>query len=81
MVVDDGLTLVEPLAEVDVKVPGVMAMLAAPVVTQLSVLATPKLTAGGVAVNEVMVGFAAFTVKLRETGVAAAQIPLPLCEA
>ena len=79
--VDDGLTLVEPLANVDVKVPGVMAMLAAPVVTQLSTLAEPKETALGVAVKDVMTGFAAVTVKLRETGVAAAQVPLPAWEA
>ena len=56
-------------------------MLAAPAVTQLRVLAEPELTAVGVAVNEVMVGFAPFTVKLRDAGVAAAQMPLPACEA
>ena len=79
--VDAGFTLVEPLANAEVKVPGVMATLAAPVVTQLRELVEPKLIAPGVAVNEVMVGFAAFTVKLRETGVAAAQVALPACEA
>lgn len=81
VVVDVGFTLVDPLADVDVNVPGVMAMLAAAVVTQLSVLAEPELTAVGVAVNEVMTGFAAFTLKLCETGVAAAQTPFPPCEA
>jgi hypothetical protein len=40
-VVDAGLTLVEPLADVEVKVPGVMAILAAPVVAQLSELGDP----------------------------------------
>jgi hypothetical protein len=66
---------------VDVKVPGVMAMEAAPVVTQLRVLLEPALMVGGFAENEVMDGVAAFTVKLRETGVAAAQVPLPAWEA
>jgi hypothetical protein len=47
---------VEPLAEVEVKVPGVMAMLAAPVVAQLRVLLEPELMVVGLAVNEVMVG-------------------------
>ena len=79
--VDAGLTLVEPLANAEVKVPGVMATLSAPVVTQWRVLAEPELTALGVAVNVVMVGFAVFTVKLRGTGVAAAQVLLPPCEA
>jgi hypothetical protein len=80
-VVDAGFTLVEPLANAEVKVPGVTATLAAPVVTQLRELVEPKLIVPGVAVNEVMVGFAPFTVKLRETGVAAAQVALPACEA
>ena len=53
-----GLTLVEPLADVEVKVPGVMAMLVAPVVLQLSVLAEPELMLAGLAVKELMVGFA-----------------------
>lgn len=51
-----GLTLVEPLAEVDVKVPGVMATLVAPLVTQLSVLLEPEVMLVGLAVNELMVG-------------------------
>jgi hypothetical protein len=51
-----GLTSVEPLAEVEVKLPGVMAMLAAPVVTQLRVLLEPELMVVGLAVKEVMVG-------------------------
>lgn len=37
----EGLTDVVPFAEVDVNVPGVMAMLAAPVVAQLRVLLDP----------------------------------------
>ena len=79
--VNAGFTLAEPLVEVEVKVPGVMATLAAPVVTQLRELVEPKSMAPGTALKEVMAGFAAFTVKLQETGVAAAQVPLPACEA
>jgi hypothetical protein len=56
MVVAVGLTLVEPLADVDVKVPGVMAMLVASVVPQLSVLLEPELMVVGLAVKELMVG-------------------------
>ena len=56
MVVAVGLTLVEPLADVDVNVPGVMAMLVAPVVAQLSVLLEPEVMLVGLAVKEVMVG-------------------------
>jgi hypothetical protein len=48
--------LVEPLADVDVNVPGVMAMLAAPAVAQLSVLLAPDLMLAGTAVNDVTVG-------------------------
>jgi hypothetical protein len=51
-----GLTLVEPLADVDVNVPGVIAMLVAPVVTQLNVLLEPEVTLVGLAVKELMVG-------------------------
>lgn len=60
-----GLTLVDPLANVDVKVPGVMEMLVWPLVTQLSVLLEPELMLLGFAVKEVIVGLpdeAAFTV-------------------
>jgi hypothetical protein len=51
-----GLTLVEPVAEVEVKVPGVIATLVAPVVAQLSVLLEPELIAAGLAVKEVIAG-------------------------
>ena len=58
-----GFMLVEPLAEVEVNVPGVIAMLAAPVVTQLRVLLEPEAMLVGLAVKEVIVGApAAFTV-------------------
>jgi hypothetical protein len=56
MVVAVGLTLVVPVADVDVKVPGVMAILVAPVVAQLSVLLEPELILVGFAVKELMVG-------------------------
>lgn len=56
MVVAVGLTLVEPLADVDVNVPGVMAILVAPVVVQLSVLLEPEVMFVGLAVKESIVG-------------------------
>ena len=56
MVVAVGFTLVEPLAEVDVNVPGVMAILAAPVVAQLNVLLAPEVMAVGLAVKALIVG-------------------------
>ena len=51
-----GLMLVEPLADGDVNVPGVMAILVAPVAAQLSVLLAPEFMLVGFAVNEVIVG-------------------------
>ena len=48
--------LVEPLADVEVNVPGVMAMLVAPVVAQLRVQLAPEFMFVGFAVNEVTVG-------------------------
>jgi len=54
-----GLTVVEPVADVEVKVPGVMAMVVAPVVTQLNVLLAPELMLVGFAVKDVMVGLVA----------------------
>jgi len=66
VVVAVGLTLVEPLADVDVNVPGVMAILVAAVVAQLSVLLVPEVIVVGRAVKELMVGLlAAFTVRVR----------------
>ena len=59
MVVAVGLTFVEPLANVDVNVPGVMAIVVAPVVAQLSVLLEPEVMLVGLAVNELMVGLLA----------------------
>ena len=59
-----GLTLVEPLAAVDVNVPGEIATLVAPVVAQVKVLLEPCVMVAGLAVNEEMTGLptAGFTV-------------------
>jgi hypothetical protein len=56
VVVTVGLTLVEPVAEVDVNVPGVMAILVAPVVPQPSILLEPEVILVGLAAKELMVG-------------------------
>jgi len=62
VVVEVGLTPVEPFAEVELNVPGVMAMLVAPVVVQLSVLLEPETTPVGFAVKELITGLpVAFT--------------------
>jgi len=56
VVVAVELTLVELLADVEVNVPGAMAMLVASVVAQLSVLLEPEVILVGVAVKQSMVG-------------------------
>lgn len=56
MVVAVGFTVVEPLVDVEVKFPGVMAMLVAPVTAQLSVALAPELMVAGLVVKEVMEG-------------------------
>jgi len=56
VVVVVGLTFVEPLADVEVNVPGVMAMLVAPVAAQLSVLLAPEFMLVGFAVKDVIAG-------------------------
>ena len=61
MVVAVGLTLVVPLADVDVNVPGVIATLLAPAVAQLSVLLAPELKLPGFAAKEVIVGSEIFS--------------------
>jgi hypothetical protein len=48
--------LVEPLADVDVNVPGVMAILVAPAAAQLSVLIVPEFMLVGFAAKDVIVG-------------------------
>jgi hypothetical protein len=60
VVVTVGLTLVEPFADVDVNVPGVMAILVAPVVDQLSVLLEPELMLPESAAKELIVGAETF---------------------
>lgn len=63
MVVAVGLTLVEPLPDVEVNVPGVIAMLVAPVVDQLRVELEPEAMLVGLAVKDLITGLpAAFTV-------------------
>jgi hypothetical protein len=60
-----GLTLVELVADVEVKEPGLIATLVDPVVDQASVLLVPAVIVAGLEVKEPMVGFgggAAFTV-------------------
>ena len=60
MVVAVGLMLVEPVADVEVNVPGVMAILVAPVAAQLNVLLAPELMLVGFAVKEVITGLEPF---------------------
>jgi len=56
VVVAVGFIVVEPLADAEVKVPGVMAILVAPAAVQLSRLLVPELMLVGFAVKEVIVG-------------------------
>jgi hypothetical protein len=56
VVVAIGFTVVDPLADVEVNVPGEMAMEVAPVVAQLSLLLEPEAMLAGLAVKELMVG-------------------------
>ena len=56
MVVAVGLTLVEPLAAVEVNVPGVIPILVAPLVAQLNLLLAPEVILEGLAVKELIVG-------------------------
>jgi hypothetical protein len=57
VVVAVGLTLVEPLAAVEVNVPGVIPILVAPLVAQLNLLIAPEVILEGLAVKELIVGF------------------------
>jgi hypothetical protein len=52
--------LVDPLAVVEVNVPGVMAILAAPVAAQVSVLLVPEFMVVGFAAKEVIWGTGPF---------------------
>jgi len=56
VVVTVGFTFVEPLADVDVNDPGVMATVAAPAVAQLNLLLDPEVIVVGLAVKELMIG-------------------------
>ena len=56
MVVAIGLTLVEPLEDAEVNVPGVMAILVAPAAAQLNVLLEPEVIFVGLAVKELITG-------------------------
>jgi hypothetical protein len=56
VVVAVGLTLVDPLAEVDVNIPGVIEMLVAPEVAQLSTVLAPAEMLPGLAENDEIAG-------------------------
>lgn len=62
MVVAVGLTLIDPLAAVDVNVPGVIAIVVAPDDVQLSVLPPPGLMLDGLAAKAEIAGIAPFPV-------------------
>jgi hypothetical protein len=57
-----GVTESDPLADVEVKLPGVIETLVAPVVLKASVLLEPDAMLAGLAVNEVIVGSGGVTV-------------------
>jgi hypothetical protein len=56
VVVADGLTLVEPLGDVELKLPGEIWMLVAPVADQLSVVLAPEWMLAGLAAKEEIAG-------------------------
>jgi hypothetical protein len=56
VVVAAGVMLVEPVNAVEVKAPGVMERLVAPVADQLSMVLEPELMLPGFALNEVILG-------------------------
>jgi hypothetical protein len=60
VVVAVGLTVVEPVADVEVNVPGVMVMLVALVADQLSSVLVPELIVVGLAVKDVITGAGPF---------------------
>ena len=55
--VEVGATEVDPLAEVEVKLPGVMLTWLAPLVVQLKLVVPPAVIVAGLPANDVMVGF------------------------
>jgi hypothetical protein len=62
MVVVVGDTVAVPLADVDVKLPGMIAMLVAAVAANANVLLEPDAMLAGLAVNEVIAGGGVVTV-------------------
>ena len=64
VVVAVGLTLVEPVAALEVKLPGVIAIDVAPLADQFKLLLDPEVMLPGLAENELITGLlpAAFTV-------------------
>ena len=67
--------LVEPLAIEVLNVPGVMAMLVAPVADQLSMLLVPEFMIGGFAVKDAICGTEPFPAGVVEPGEAPAAQP------
>jgi hypothetical protein len=63
VVVAVGVTFMDPVADVELNVPGVMATLVAPDVVQLSVLLEPELMPVGFAAKEAIVGSAPLVVE------------------
>jgi hypothetical protein len=61
-VVAVGLRFIEPVADVDAKLPGVTVTLVAPEVVQLSAALLPAVMLAGLAENDAMVGADAFAV-------------------
>ena len=57
MEVTDGVTVVAPVADADVKFPGEIEILVAPVVAQLKLLLAPDAMVLGAAKNEPITGF------------------------
>jgi hypothetical protein len=55
-VVEVGATVVEPLADVELRPPGVIEILVAPVVDQLKVLVEPEVMLEGLAAKELIDG-------------------------
>jgi len=65
VVVAVGFTFVEPLAAEEMKFPGVIVIVVAPLVAQLKVLLEPAVMLAGLALNELMLGLpGTFTVTM-----------------
>jgi hypothetical protein len=57
VVVAVGLTFIDPVSELEENPPGLIEMLVVLVVAQLSVLLEPSRILGGLALNELIIGF------------------------